>query len=186
VIPVRMQRFRRSAAAAVLVCAVAATIVAPVVSAQEPPAYAAEAADAELTQRALVEEYLASLHEFLRWIDGVVGAMLLDAAPGEIDEYVRWRLATHHGWNHVQVEAGIAILWRESGMRPKARNPRSTAAMLPQFIASTARSLGVPHPVNDGRWAPVNEQIDGFVRYVNSAYGDSVNAWRVWRTRGWY
>ena len=74
------------------------------------------------------------------------------------------------------------IISRESSWNPKARNPSSTAAGLPQFIAANQRHYGVWPIVNQ----PVDKQLSAFMRYVNDRFGGVVQAESYWRRHNHY
>ena len=74
------------------------------------------------------------------------------------------------------------IISRESSWNPKAQNPRSTAAGLPQFIAANQRHYGV-YPI---RQQSVWKQLDAFMKYVNERYGGVIKARRFWESHNHY
>lgn len=74
------------------------------------------------------------------------------------------------------------IISRESGWNPKAQNPRSSAAGLPQFIAANQRHYGV-YPI---RQQSVWKQLDAFMKYTNERYGGVIKARDYWKRNNHY
>lgn len=80
------------------------------------------------------------------------------------------------------------IVSKESGWNPKAKNPRSTASGLPQFINSTARSYLGGSPAS--RFG-VFDQLDGMRKYVHSSKFDDYGggwkgAYNYWQKHHYY
>jgi hypothetical protein len=72
-------------------------------------------------------------------------------------------------------------LWTaESGWNPNARNPRSTAYGIPQFLDSTWKSTGIAKTSNPYR------QIDAGLVYVRKRYGTPCGAWSFFSSHHWY
>lgn len=72
-------------------------------------------------------------------------------------------------------------LWdRESGWRPSARNPRSTAYGIPQLLTATWAATGITRTANGYR------QVDAGLIYIKAAYGTPCAAWSHSRVTGWY
>lgn len=72
-------------------------------------------------------------------------------------------------------------LWaRESGWRPSARNPRSTAYGIPQLLTATWAATGISRTANGYR------QVDAGLIYIKAAYGTPCAAWSHSRATGWY
>ena len=90
--------------------------------------------------------------------------------------------ADANGLSKREWQAMDFIISRESSWNPKARNPSSTAAGLPQFIAANQRHYGVWPIVNQ----PVDKQLSAFMRYVNDRFGGVVNAESYWRRHNHY
>lgn len=74
------------------------------------------------------------------------------------------------------------IISRESSWDPKAQNPRSTAAGLPQLIAANQRHYGV-YPI---RQQSVWKQLDAFMKYVNERHGGVLGARDYWKSHNYY
>lgn len=90
--------------------------------------------------------------------------------------------ATANGVHGDQWKALDYIISRESGWNPKAQNPRSTAAGLPQFIAANQRHYGV-YPI---RQQSVWKQLDAFMKYANERYGGVTKARDYWKRNNHY
>ena len=90
--------------------------------------------------------------------------------------------ADANGLSKREWQAMDFIISRESSWNPKARNPSSTAAGLPQFIAANQRHYGV-WPITS---QPVDKQLSAFMRYVNDRFGGVVNAESYWRRHNHY
>lgn len=90
--------------------------------------------------------------------------------------------ADANGLSKREWQAMDFIISRESSWNPKAKNPSSTAAGLPQFIAANQRHYGVWPIVNQ----PVDKQLSAFMRYVNDRFGGVVNAESYWRRHNHY
>lgn len=90
--------------------------------------------------------------------------------------------ATANGVHGEQWKALDYIISRESGWDPKAQNPRSTAAGLPQFIAANQRHYGV-YPI---RQQSVWKQLDAFMKYANERYGGVTGARDYWKRNNHY
>ena len=80
------------------------------------------------------------------------------------------------------------IVSKESGWNPKAKNPRSTASGLPQFINSTARAYLGGEPAS--RFG-VFDQLDGMRKYVHSSKFDEYGggwkgAYNYWKQHNYY
>lgn len=72
----------------------------------------------------------------------------------------------------------IQLVRHESGFRPDAKNPHSTAFGLFQFLDSTWSSYlrEVPYGTRDPYW----QAVGGF-RYIESRYGTPERAWAFWQ-----
>lgn len=71
-------------------------------------------------------------------------------------------------WNH------------ESGWRPTAQNPSSTAYGIPQFLNSTWATVGGVKTSDPYR------QIDYGLIYIDKAYGNPCSAWAFWQANNYY
>ena len=85
------------------------------------------------------------------------------------------------GGNRTQFNC-LDALWgdRESGWRPNAQNPDSTAYGIAQFLNSTWASTGIAK-TSDGY-----RQIDAGLIYIDSRYGSPCGAWSHSKSTGWY
>jgi hypothetical protein len=74
------------------------------------------------------------------------------------------------------------IINKESGGRPDAKNPRSTAFGLGQLIeANRRRYLGSDYNTTD-----CGKQLAALRGYVRDRYGSAEAAQAFWLTNGWY
>lgn len=72
-------------------------------------------------------------------------------------------------------------LWnRESGWRPSAKNPNSTAYGIPQLLTATWAATGITR-TSDGY-----RQVDAGLIYIDAAYGSPCGAWAHSQRTGWY
>ena len=72
-------------------------------------------------------------------------------------------------------------LWnRESGWRPTAQNPSSTAYGIAQLLDSTWAYTGIAKTPDGYR------QVDAGLTYIRAAYGTPCTAWAHETTDGWY
>lgn len=78
-------------------------------------------------------------------------------------------MAARHGWD---ANAIAAVMCRESGFDPAARNPQSDASGLIQFMPATARNLGTTTAALRGMTAEA--QLQYVERYFVSAFGARV------------
>ncbi|MEO6866456.1 MAG: transglycosylase SLT domain-containing protein, partial [Gaiellales bacterium] len=69
---------------------------------------------------------------------------------------------------------------RESGYRPNAKNPSSTAYGLFQFLNSTWKGTGVSKTSD-----PVQQTVAG-MRYIKQRYGSPDAAMSFWNRNRWY
>ncbi len=65
----------------------------------------------------------------------------------------------------------------ESGWRPDAANPTSSARGLFQFLGSTAKAYGLPE---DATQASPAQQISAGLKYIQSRYGSPQAALQFW------
>jgi hypothetical protein len=96
------------------------------------------------------------------------------AGPDAYRAYARTKLST------AQFTC-LDNLWnRESGWRPRAQNPSSTAYGIPQLLDRTWAATGVTKTSNGYR------QVDAGLVYVDAAYGTPCGAWAHEKSDGWY
>ncbi len=94
------------------------------------------------------------------------------------DEFVRAARKAGVPESWASNPALIQLVKHESGFRPGAKNPRSTAFGLFQFLSSTWRSYlrEVPYGTRDPYW----QAVGGF-RYIKARYGTPERAWAFWQ-----
>ena len=108
---------------------------------------------------------------------GDAGAM---PKGGSVAAIVR-SIAERRGWGHGAQWAALSqLISHESGWRPTAQNPTSTAYGLFQFLNSTWAGVG-GHKTSD----PGLQTLYG-LRYIAGRYGSPVGAWNFWQGHHWY
>jgi hypothetical protein len=91
------------------------------------------------------------------------------------------RTAAQFGWGGGAEYAALQwIIMHESGGRPNAQNPTSTAYGLFQFLNGTWASTGIAKTSD-----PALQALAG-MRYIASRYHDPIGAQRFWQAHGWY
>lgn len=100
------------------------------------------------------------------------------ASMNEIQKYAALQASKKYGWKGPQWDALYDLVRRESGWRPGADNPTSSAWGLFQFIESTSRNYGIPH----GR-ASWQQQVDAGLRYIYDRYKSPAQALKHWQAR---
>jgi hypothetical protein len=105
----------------------------------------------------------------------------------DIKSFVKSQMASF-GWGEDQWGALDQLVQHESGWRPGAANPSSTARGLFQFLKSTWAQYisgrgGPAYWSQDVPW-----QTKGGLAYIKAAYGTPSNAWSKWQARSphWY
>lgn len=100
---------------------------------------------------------------------------------GAIQRFVADYAARKYGWTGREWDALRELIQRESGWNPYARNPRSTAFGLFQFLKATARNYGIP-------WGTTNYKVqtDAGLRYIRDRYGTPSKALAFWLRNRWY
>lgn len=88
-----------------------------------------------------------------------------------------WAAANGVKWSDLNY-----IVSRESGWNPKAKNPRSSAAGLPQFITANQRHYGV-YPITS---KSVSEQLSAMHKYVHDRHGGWSGAVSYWKRNNHY
>lgn len=79
-----------------------------------------------------------------------------------------WELADRHGWD---VDSIAAVISRESGFQPAAKNPHGSAVGLLQFIRSTLQGLGYEGDRDSFARLSAEEQLPWVERYYERAFG---------------
>jgi phage-related minor tail protein len=102
------------------------------------------------------------------------------AGSGPVVDEVR-RAAAAFGWDSGAQWAALSwIISHESGWRPTAQNPTSTAYGLFQFLDSTWATVGGSKTSN-----PYQQAVYG-LRYISSRYGSPTGAQAFWQAHHWY
>jgi hypothetical protein len=99
-------------------------------------------------------------------------------APGSVRALAQSMLAAR-GWGEFW-NALDTLVMHESGWRPTAQNPTSTAYGLFQFLDSTWGSVGGTKTSDPG------QQIAYGLRYIAQRYGNPAGAWSFWSKNHWY
>jgi hypothetical protein len=94
-----------------------------------------------------------------------------------IDTYKKY-VELYHSKQHY--ECYDKLIFKESSWNPNAKNPKSTAYGLGQFIDSTWNM--VPQSKTSNPY----DQLDAMFIYVDKVYGDSCKAWNFWLEKNWY
>ncbi|MFB9776341.1 tape measure protein [Brevibacterium otitidis] len=89
------------------------------------------------------------------------------------------------GWplNGARWKALDFIVTKESSWNPRAKNPRSTASGLGQFINANARHYLGSAPMSKH---PIDKQLDAIVRYTQDRFGGLVPAMNYWKRHRHY
>jgi len=83
------------------------------------------------------------------------------------------------GWDSNQFAAWDALINAESGWRPNAQNPTSTAFGLGQFLNSTWKSYGA-------KTADPAQQLAYMAKYIKDRYGTPEKALAFHAAKNWY
>lgn len=97
------------------------------------------------------------------------------------EQIAREMAQRRYGWGPQQFRALDQIATAESGWNPKAVNPSSGAAGIPQMLPSAHPDMNVQKFLND----PM-AQIRWFLNYVDQRYGSPQQALQFRNQRGWY
>jgi hypothetical protein len=109
-------------------------------------------------------------------------------APGPVQDMVR-AVFGQYGWNAgPQWDATSWIVGKESGWRPNAQNPVSTASGLFQQIDGTWRAYRPPSAAGYAHMkdAPVPLQAGAGAAYIRDRYGSPIAARAYWQAHGNY
>ena len=87
------------------------------------------------------------------------------------------RMAASRGWSGGEWNALKDLVQRESGWKPTAANPTSSAYGLFQFLDSTRANYGL------AKNASVEQQIDAGLRYISDRYKTPSGALNHWLAR---
>lgn len=88
-------------------------------------------------------------------------------------------VAQFMGWGPDQFTAWDALINAESGWRPTAQNPTSTAYGLGQFLNGTWGPYGA-------KTSDPNLQLQYMARYIKNRYGDPIKALIEHNRKSWY
>jgi SLT domain-containing protein len=86
------------------------------------------------------------------------------------------------GYPESWIQPALELVARESSFNPNAKNSKSTAAGLFQFLDSTRKNYG-GSSVN---WNDPYQQALKGLKYVKDRYGDPVKALQFWDKNKWY
>jgi hypothetical protein len=117
--------------------------------------------------------------EALGAVDRAIGSVPLATGMAKLVQGI----AASFGWGSGdQWNALYKLIQGESGFRPNAQNPTSSAYGLFQFLDSTWGTVG-GHKTSD----PTLQTIYG-LKYIQQAYGSPLNAYSKWQSRSphWY
>jgi len=115
-----------------------------------------------------------------------VGTLLADSLGGRVPQggqvmSIVKSVASRVGWGSGgQWNALAQLISHESGWRPTAQNPTSTAYGLFQFLNSTWAGTGIRKTSDPGL------QTVAGLRYIASRYGTPAGAWSFWQRHHWY
>jgi len=76
----------------------------------------------------------------------------------------------------------LELVARESSFNPNAKNPKSSAAGLFQFLDMTRKNYGG----NSVNWNDPNQQALAGMKYIKDRYGTPEKALKHWDEKGWY
>jgi hypothetical protein len=113
-------------------------------------------------------------------LQGIIGKRNYQVGRG--DPAIRGmaqQVANFMGWNPEQFSAWDALINAESGWRPTAQNPTSTAYGLGQFLNSTWGPYGA-------KTSDPNLQLQYMARYIKGRYGDPIKALIEHNRKNWY
>lgn len=102
-----------------------------------------------------------------------------EVARGPLVDLAR-QLSSGRGWTGGEFNALVDLVNRESGWRPAAQNPTSTAYGLFQFLDSTWKGTGF------SKTSDPRTQILAGLQYISSRYGTPSRALDFWLSHHWY
>lgn len=101
---------------------------------------------------------------------GIIGTKNYQVGRGDPSlRSMAWSVAQSMGWDQTQFAAWDALINAESGWRPNAQNPTSTAYGLGQFLNSTWRSYG-------SKTSDPLMQLQYMAKYIKGRYGSPQKA----------
>jgi hypothetical protein len=121
----------------------------------------------------------AEFIEKIRKIDAARSRVIYENPHSKtaIDTYKKY-VELHHSKEHY--ECYCNLIFKESSWNPNAKNPKTTAYGLGQFLDSTWKI--VPQSKTSNPY----DQLDAMFIYVDKVYGDSCKAWNFWLEKNWY
>lgn len=99
------------------------------------------------------------------------------ASKSAIETYKQY-VKLHH--SEEQYQCYDKLIFKESSWNPNAKNPKSTAYGLGQFLDSTWNL--VPQSKTSNPY----EQLDAMFHYVENRYGSACDAWNFWLNKNYY
>lgn len=94
-----------------------------------------------------------------------------------IDHYKKYVKSMH---SDIRYECYDKLIFKESSWNPDAKNPKSTAYGLGQFVDKTWDL------VPQSKTSDPYEQLDAMFVYVDERYGCPCKAWDFWLKKNWY
>ncbi|WP_052770004.1 transglycosylase SLT domain-containing protein [Paenibacillus sp. IHB B 3415] len=76
----------------------------------------------------------------------------------------------------------LELVARESSFNPNAKNPKSTAAGLFQFLDGTRKNYGG----SSVDWSDPYQQAIAGLKYIKDRYGTPEDALKFWDENNWY
>lgn len=92
------------------------------------------------------------------------------------------RAAKAGGYDESWIRPVLELVARESSFNPNAKNPKSSAAGLFQFLNSTRENYGG----NSVNWSDPYQQAVAGLQYIKDRYGTPEKALQHWDDKGWY
>jgi phage-related protein/SLT domain-containing protein len=124
---------------------------------------------------------LGKAKEFIASIASSVGGAIAGVFGGGSGQAAVQAAAQAYGWGSgAEWTALQYIVSHESGFNPTAQNPTSTAFGMFQFLDSTWGSVGGSKTSDPGIQAALG------MKYIQSRYGDPINAQSFWNSHHWY
>lgn len=109
-----------------------------------------------------------------------IGGGVAPAGSGPVVAQVQ-SVANRYGWGSGSQWAALSwLISHESGWRPTAQNPTSTAYGLFQFLNSTWGTVGGAKTSNPA------QQAEYGLRYIKQRYGSPLGAQAFWQRNHWY
>lgn len=124
---------------------------------------------------------LGKAKEFIGSIVSSIGGAIAGVFGGGSGQAAVQAAAQAYGWGSGAEWAALQfIVSHESGFNPTAQNPTSTAYGMFQFLDSTWASVGGSKTSDPGVQAALG------MKYIQSRYGDPINAQAFWNSHHWY